>query len=99
DFDGDGSLDIMTSDWSPRGPMHFFHNNGDGTFSDRTMEAGLSGLVGGLNMIQGDYNNDGLLDVLVLRGAWLMSAGRHPDSLLRNDGHGHFTDVTEEAGL
>ncbi len=100
DFDGDGNLDIMISDWSPRGPMHFFRNNGDGTFSDRTMEAGtVSGLVGGLNMIQGDYNNDGLPDVLVLRGAWRQAAGRHPDSLLRNDGHGHFTDVTEEAGL
>ncbi|MBI3414067.1 MAG: CRTAC1 family protein [Verrucomicrobia bacterium] len=99
DFDGDGNLDIMTSDWSLRGPMHFFHNNGDGTFTDRTMEAGLSGLVGGLNIIQGDYNNDGLPDVLVLRGAWLFEQGHHPDSLLRNDGNGHFTDVTEEAGL
>jgi hypothetical protein len=99
DFDGDGYLDIMTSDWSLRGAMHLFHNNGDGTFTDRAVEAGLSGLVGGLNIIQGDYNNDGLPDVLVLRGAWLFEAGHHPDSLLRNDGNGHFTDVTEEAGL
>lgn len=99
DFDGDGNLDILISDWSKRGPMHFFHNNGDGTFADRTVEAGLSGLVGGLNLIQGDYNNDGLPDVLVLRGAWLLTAGGQPDSLLRNDGNGHFTDVTVEAGL
>ncbi|MFO1501033.1 MAG: VCBS repeat-containing protein, partial [Verrucomicrobiota bacterium] len=99
DFDGDGNLDLMTSDWSLRGPLHFFHNNGDGTFTDRTAQAGLAGLVGGLNIIQGDYNNDGLPDVLVLRGAWLFEGGHHPDSLLRNDGYGHFTDVTEEAGL
>lgn len=99
DFDRDGDIDILISDWSLRGPMHYFQNNGDGTFSDRTMLAGLSGLIGGLNIVQGDYNNDGRPDVLVLRGAWLFEAGRLPDSLLRNDGHGHFTDVTEEAGL
>jgi hypothetical protein len=99
DFDGDGFIDILTSEWSLTGPMHYFHNNGDGTFTDRTMEAGLAGLVGGLNLIQGDYNNDGLPDVLVLRGGWQFQAGNVPDSLLRNDGHGHFTDVTEEAGL
>jgi hypothetical protein len=48
-----------------------------GGAKNRTVEAGLSGLVGGLNIIQGDYNNDGLPDVLVLRGAWLMEAGHH----------------------
>ncbi len=99
DLDGDGYLDIMTSDWSLRGPMHFFHNQGDGNFVDRTMEAGLTGLVGGLSIVQGDYNNDGLPDILVLRGAWLGEEGLLPDSLLRNDGNGHFTDVTEQAGL
>ena len=50
-------------------------------------------------MEQADYNNDGHLDILVLRGAWLMKAGKHPNSLLRNNGDGTFTDVTFEAGL
>jgi hypothetical protein len=99
DFDGDGDLDLLMSDWSPRGPMHYFANNGDGTFSDATVSAGLAGLVGGLHILQGDYNNDGRPDVLVLRGGWQFSEGHHPDSLLRNDGNNHFTDVTEEAGL
>jgi hypothetical protein len=99
DFDADGDLDVMTSDSALDGPMHYIRNNGDGTFTDRTIEAGISGLVGGLNLLQGDFNNDGLPDVLVLRGAWMGESGRHPDSLLRNDGNGHFTDVTEEAGL
>jgi hypothetical protein len=35
----------------------------------------------------------------VIRGGWLREAGRHPDSLLRNNGDGTFDDVTEEAGL
>lgn len=99
DFDLDGDLDILMSDWSLRGPMHYFQNNGDGTFTDKTVLAGLAGLIGGLHIVQGDYNNDGLPDVLVLRGAWLQEQGRLPDSLLRNDGNGHFTDVTDEAGL
>ncbi len=99
DFDLDGDFDIMMSDWSLRGPMHYFQNNGDGSFSERTVAAGLAGLIGGLHIVQGDYNNDGLPDVLVLRGAWLQEQGKYPDSLLRNDGNGHFTDVTEEAGL
>jgi hypothetical protein len=34
-----------------------------------------------------------------MRGAWLGSEGHYPSSLLRNDGDGKFTDVTEEAGL
>jgi len=99
DFDGDGDIDLMISDWSLRGPLRYFVNNGDGTFTDKTMLAGLSGLIGSLSLIQGDYNNDGLPDVLALRGAWLFTEGQLPDSLLRNDGNGHFTDVTEEAGL
>jgi hypothetical protein len=55
--------------------------------------------VGGLNLIQADFNNDGFPDVLVLRGAWLRDEGRFPKSLLRNNGDGTFEDVTESAGL
>lgn len=99
DFDGDGHLDIMASSWSLRGQLRFFRNQGDGTFVERTAAAGLTGLFSGLNMVQTDYNNDGLPDVFVLRGAWLGAAGLHPNSLLRNEGNGTFSDVTEEAGL
>jgi len=56
-------------------------------------------LTGGLNLIQADYDNDGDLDVLVLRGAWLREYGYHPNSLLANDGSGRFTDVTFATGL
>jgi FG-GAP-like repeat/ASPIC and UnbV len=99
DFDGDGLLDIMLSSSGPLDPMHFFHNNGDGTFTDRTREAGLADEIGGLNLVLTDYNNDGHPDVLVLRGAWWRQYGMYPLSLLRNNGDGTFDDVTEEAGL
>ncbi len=99
DFDGDGLIDIMCSSWHLKDQIRFFRNKGDGTFEDITTAAGLQGLTGGLNLVHADYDNDGDFDVLVLRGAWRGPAGRWPNSLLRNDGKGHFTDVTEEAGL
>jgi hypothetical protein len=79
--------------------LRYFHNNGDGSFTERTSEAGLVGETGALNIQQTDYNNDGLLDIWMMRGAWFGKAGRIPSSLLRNNGDGTFTDVTEEAGL
>src|SRR6201987_1171872 len=76
--------------------MHYFRSNGEGTFSDRAMQAGLSDQLGGLNIIQADYNNDGCTDILVLRGAWEVA---QRESLLRNNCDGTFTDVTLASGL
>src|SRR5665213_1625065 len=70
DFDNDGLPDLMISNVNDCEPLAFFHNNGDGTFTDRARQAGLAGQTGGLNIIQTDYNNDGCLDLLVLRGGW-----------------------------
>ena len=98
DFDSDGNLDLVMTTADPRGQLRYFRNE-DGAFVDRTEQAGLRGLAGGLNVIQADYDNDGDVDVLVLRGGWLEASGRYPKSLLRNDGHGVFTDVTVDAGL
>ena len=99
DFDGDGFFDLLLSSQGPLDQLRFFHNNGDGTFSERTKEAGLMGEVGGLNLIHADFNNDGFPDVLVLRGGWWGEHGNYPPSLLRNNGNGTFDDVTETAGL
>ncbi len=99
DFDGDGLKDIVTSTSDPLGNMHLFHNNGDGTFTDRTREAGLTGEIGGLNMVLTDFDNDGHPDILVLRGAWWGHFGEYPMSLLHNRGDGTFEDVTVKAGL
>ncbi|MGA2551578.1 MAG: CRTAC1 family protein [Burkholderiaceae bacterium] len=99
DFDNDGHLDIMISHMGIGDQLEYFHNNGDGTFTRQTDQAGLKGIVGGLNLVQADYNNDGCIDVLVLRGAWLHDRGKWPPSLLRNNCDGTFTDVTAEAGL
>jgi hypothetical protein len=79
--------------------MHYFRNNADGTFTDVSEQSGLSNIKGGLNIIQADYNNDGYTDILVLRGAWQGEFGKQPNTLLRNNGDGTFTDVTVESGL
>jgi FG-GAP-like repeat/ASPIC and UnbV len=96
DFDNDGFLDVVTSTFDACAPLRYLHNNGDGTFSDWTEKAGLSDQLGGLNIVQVDYNNDGLLDIFVMRGAWELPIR---NSLLRNNGDGTFTDVTHAAGL
>ena len=103
DFNGDDLLDVLVSSWNLHDPIRFFqqlkeNNKGILRFEERTQEAGLDGLNGGLNLVHADYDNDGDVDVLVLRGAWLRHTGRHPNSLLRND-DGVFVDVTEEVGL
>ncbi len=99
DFNNDGYDDIVTSSWSLKEPMHYCRNNGNGTFTDISDSSWLSHLTGGLNIMQTDYNNDGFKDIFVLRGAWKESFGKEPNSLLRNNGDGTFTDVTKASGL
>jgi len=96
DFDNDGLLDIVASSMDACDPLHFYHNNGDGTFADRTVAAGLSDQLGGLNLVQVDFNNDGCMDLMVLRGGWEFPMRK---SLLRNNCDGTFIDVTDQSGL
>jgi hypothetical protein len=99
DFDNDDLLDVMLSSIGLKDQVRLFKNEGNGVFTEKTQPAGLKGITGGLNMVQADYNNDGYVDVLILRGGWFEAFGKQPNSLLRNNGDGTFTDVTEEAGL
>jgi hypothetical protein len=96
DLENNGRLDVVKSSFDVCAPMQFFHNNGDGTFTDQAAKAGIADQLGGLNMIQADYNNDGCTDILVLRGAWEVAQRK---SLLRNNCDGTFTDVTAASGL
>jgi len=96
DFDGDGRLDLVTSSIDSCAPLRFYRRNEDGSFTDRATQANLSDQLGGLNILQTDYNNDGRLDILVLRGGWETAQRK---SLLRNNGDGTFTDVTIASGL
>lgn len=99
DFDNDGFLDIITISYDPNDHVRYFHADGEGGYEDWTERAGLKGQSGGLNITHADYNNDGRLDLLVLRGAWYLDSGYQRNSLLRQEADGSFTDVTVEAGM
>jgi hypothetical protein len=96
DFDNDGFLDIVVSSLDPCESLHFYHNDGNGTFTDRTDLAKLTKQFGGINLVQTDYDNDGWLDLFVMRGGWDYPTR---NSLLKNNKDGTFTDVTAESGL
>ena len=99
DFNRDGHLDIFATEYGMDDQCKLFFSDGKGGYTDVTEQAGLTGMVSGLNCLQADYDNDGWVDILVLRGAWCYPFGKHPNSLLRNMGDGTFQDVTRAAGL
>ena len=99
DFDNDLDLDLFVSDSDPAGPLRYFRNDGDQGFREMTAAANLKGITGGLNINHADFNNDGFLDLFVMRGGWFGAAGQTPNSLLRNNGDGTFTDITFLSGL
>ncbi len=100
DVDGDGFLDIVSSSLQPCEPMHYFHNEGDGTFADWSERSRLQQQLGAFNVFQADYDEDGALDMLAVRGAWMGPVfGRQRDSLLHQEADGTFRDVTRESNL
>jgi hypothetical protein len=70
-----------------------YHNNGDGTFTDVSKAAGVDDKSGyyGLGVVWSDFNDDGRPDLFVADDST-------PNYLYRNDGNGHFTDVSYISG-
>ncbi|MGH9162401.1 MAG: CRTAC1 family protein [Vicinamibacteraceae bacterium] len=98
DYDGDGWQDILLvngMDWPRhkrrRSTLRLYRNNRNGTFSDVTATAGLDVEMYGMGVAVGDWNNDGLPDLLVT------CVGQN--RLFRNTGKGTFVDVTRASGL
>jgi hypothetical protein len=95
DFNGDNLPDLFTTSLDAELGATLLINRGDGTFEDRSSAAGLVDQVYALNVTRTDFDNDGDLDVLLLRGGWEKPLRL---SLLRNDA-GTFLDVTAVSGL
>ena len=95
DFDGDGLLDVFMPTTDPVRGALLLRNRGDGTFEDVSTKAGLADQVLSLNACHADFDNDGALDIVMLRGAGRFRGGCRS---LRNRG-GVFDDVTLSAGL
>lgn len=98
DYDNDGLPDIFCTTAVAHRPAQdsLFKNNGDGTFTNVTAQAGLLPLVNGRSVCWGDYDNDGDLDLFIARGT---DQGALKQTLYRNNGDGTFTDVSDQSGL
>jgi hypothetical protein len=96
DYDGDGFTDIFVSNDGMR--QFLFHNNGDGTFTERALEAGTALTadgkpLSGMGTVFQDYDNDGRPDILVT------VLPREVYALFHNDGNGSFSYRSLQAGL
>ena len=94
DYDNDGDLDIVAV--GTYQPHALYRNNGDGTFTNVAVEAGIADPKGGWGSLFADYNNDGYPDLYITRGGW---SGAAENTLYHNNGDGTFTDVTHSAGV
>jgi hypothetical protein len=99
DYDGDGYPDIYFTNApsvamalaNKKARSALYHNNHDGTFTDVTDKAGVGYPCWAMGAAVGDFNNDGLPDLIVSCFGGVV--------LYRNNGDGTFTDVTKTSGL
>jgi hypothetical protein len=96
DYDRDGRLDIYVANDSS--PSSLYHNNGDGTFTDVGVQAGVAYSSegqeqAGMGVDFGDYDNDGWLDLV--KGNFSDDS----NNLYHNNGDGTFADVAYSAGI
>lgn len=103
DFDGDGWQDLYVCSFGPAGSPQTGHNklyrnNGNGSFTDVAVAAGVNAPSVGNNCYGaafGDYDRDGDLDLFVTA----YSFGQEGNKLYRNNSDGTFTDVTSAVGI
>jgi hypothetical protein len=107
DYDSDGSLDIVRTNFSDQ-VTTLYRNNGDGTFQDASLQAGLGinrkyvGFGAGFF----DFDNDGWRDIFLANGHVYAQLGerklhityKEPRILYRNLRNGRFADVSAQSG-
>lgn len=102
DFDGDGWLDLFCVQDGPVKPdgkalptCKLYRNNGNGSFTDVTQQAGLVRPMFGMGCAVGDFDNDGFDDLVVTFLGGIVLYHNEPDG----KGSRRFVDVTQRAGL
>ena len=106
DYDKDGDLDLYVANQPPNSAKekaklknkkdyrytdNLYRNNGDGTFTNVTKEAGITNYSFSLSVTAGDLDQDGWIDLYVA------SDYEEPDMLYRNNGDGTFSNITDVA--
>ncbi len=87
DYDNDGLIDLLLTDYGAQGGISLYHNLGQGKFEDVTVKAGLDPKSRAIACAAGDYDNDGYTDLV------LSFIGRV--ALLHNERNGTFKDASE----
>ncbi len=88
-----GRADYCAPATYPGGKSYYYHNNGDGSFTERTTEAGFANTLGkSLAVAEWDFNRDGWSDLVVVNDG-------EPDLLYLNNGDGTFTEKGVESGI
>jgi enediyne biosynthesis protein E4 len=99
DYNNDGKMDILllnsgrTTFYTPKTPLHLalYRNNGDGTYTDVAVQAGITADIYAMGVAIGDYDGDGWPDIFI--------SGYQKLVLYHNNHNGTFTDVTAASGL
>lgn len=91
DYNADGWQDIYSANISSNRNV-LYRNNGNGTFTDVTMAAGVPDVGDARTATFLDYNNDGWLDLFTTNHV-------NPNRLYRNNGDGTFTDVAPTSNI
>jgi hypothetical protein len=96
DVNNDGKVDLLVANDSE--PNYLYINKGDGTFDDQSYVSGFAlnndgREIASMGLAVGDYQNNGLLDLLVT------DFSDDYKALYRNDGEASFSEVGDEAGI
>jgi hypothetical protein len=91
DYDSDGFMDLYFGNIGANRNV-LFHNNGNGTFTDLTMSAGVADAGDARTCAWADINNDGLIDLFTTNHV-------NPNRLFLNNGNGSFSNIAAQAGI